>query len=57
MPVRPAGQFVHRDAFLALKANGPSALLPAPQQGKAAALVALRRERRWRDETPRREGF
>src|SRR5262249_45195418 len=41
MPVRPAAQFMHRDAFLALKAIGPSALLPAPQQGKQSNTYTL----------------
>src|SRR5438552_12550679 len=43
MPVRPAGQFMHRDAFSRSKQSARGALLPAPQQGKAAALVALGR--------------
>jgi len=32
---------MHRDAFLALKAIGPSALLPAPQQGKESNTYTL----------------
>src|SRR5262249_24069214 len=70
MPVRPAGQVMHRDAFLALKAIGPSALLPAPQQGKERSTYTLAAARdgiqpriddpkrgRLGGDTSRREGF